>query len=484
MTEVSAPPTLFCPDCGTGNLGTDFCEECGAAAPRGPVAVAPASAMAVQLAGTRAITRRALRVAFLMYALVVAAPAMLALALSLTELWNLVFRLTAGLTVALALGFAVAVTVAAATSSRPSGARTGAIALALTSAVLLSLTVFAPFVLASIFSGVALCAAFIAWALVAGFRGWGYFGLLVLVGCNLLLRVLSGAASLFSYVPNGGGLLIASSFVLLALSLGAIVLTVRLSLLFELRHAAHLVGSAVGMTAAVASPLIPVASVLSGLAAVTAATVMTVSVSVGGWNPWQSYDPYSYYDLSSSEEFDGDGTDTDTGTDTGTVIEEPDVVDPATLVLPSTCEELYSPSMRASLEDAGAVLNPSWFADDDPNGVAGTQDPTLYDLITPRSRLDCRWLASSQDPQWGIETTVAFLDADQAAAVGAALGNSGYRPLSELGGTRYVYEKTLTDGSGHYGESHIVLGNVWFATHWTKFGPTGYTADMVTQVFG
>ena len=54
--------------------------------------------------------------------------------------------------------------------------------------------------------------------------------------------------------------------------------------------------------------------------------------------------------------------------------------------------------------------------------------------------------------------------------------------MKEADGTRYVLEKTLSDGSGHYGESHIVVGSYWFATYWSKYGPSGYTADIVAQV--
>lgn len=229
------------------------------------------------------------------------------------------------------------------------------------------------------------------------------------------------------------------------------------------------------------NPLALVLSVVGGVALLAIAVVTAVVLSINGWLFSPGYD-YSFGDAdggyATEDESNGEYADADAESETETY------VDPATEVLPSTCDELYSDAMRASLESSGAALNPSWYDDTDPNGVAGTKDPTLYDLIAPRSRLDCRWLSTTGDPQWGIETTVAFLDNEQAGAVGAALAASGYRPLSELGGTRYVYEKTLADGSGHYGESHIVVNNVWFATHWSKFGPKGYTADMVTQVFG
>lgn len=265
---------------------------------------------------------------------------------------------------------------------------------------------------------------------------------------------------------------------------------------------AAVIGSAAYATAAVplAAPLAPAVAaptVATGAAAVvgssvlvswlaTAAACMVILLAAGG----TSFVVVSARVAAAQEQYYA-SRDSSTGgssdaTDSSSAVAPP--VDPtiaqAAEVLPSTCDDLYSDAMRASLQSQGAVLNPSWFVDNDPEGVAGTKEPSLYALIAPQPRLDCRWLSSTQDPEWGIETTVAFLDSSEAASVNAALAATGYRPLSELGGTRYVLEKTLPDGSGHYGESHIVINNVWFATHWSKFGPSGYTADMVTQTFG
>ena len=83
---------------------------------------------------------------------------------------------------------------------------------------------------------------------------------------------------------------------------------------------------------------------------------------------------------------------------------------------------------------------------------------------------------------WGVETSIALLSEAEASEVRAELQTTGFRALKEADGTRYVLEKTLSDGSGHYGESHIVVGSYWFATYWSKYGPSGYTADIVAQV--
>lgn len=153
-------------------------------------------------------------------------------------------------------------------------------------------------------------------------------------------------------------------------------------------------------------------------------------------------------------------------------------------VLPAACAEIYSTSYKRKLRNDGAVLNPDPSVAKPIHEVAGSANRDILAALRRVERLECRWLSASGVPHWGIETSVAVLTNDQVAYVKRLLAGGGFSALRELGGTRYVLERTLPDGSGKYGESHIVLGNYWFATFWSKYGPTGYTADIVEQVIG
>jgi hypothetical protein len=154
--------------------------------------------------------------------------------------------------------------------------------------------------------------------------------------------------------------------------------------------------------------------------------------------------------------------------------------EPAGAPLPASCDELYSDSMRGTIEGTGLLLNPDWH-------VAGgetrlpSEDPELQEILGPIERLDCAWLEDSPSGV-GIYTSVSRVTSEQAAAAGARMAELGYGAIEELGGVRYVTE---TSGDGNtLGESHFLRDGLWFGTLWINYGPAGYTADMVTQVFG
>lgn len=145
-----------------------------------------------------------------------------------------------------------------------------------------------------------------------------------------------------------------------------------------------------------------------------------------------------------------------------------------------TCEQLFSSSVVADANAFGLVLNPPWADGTDPGGLA-LQDPELAQLVATSSGLDCRWLTPGGGSGYGIRTTVIPLDSSTAAWVSGRLAGLGYASQSEAQGTRYFFEASA-DGSA-YGESHMVVGGVWFATHWVEYGPRGYTVDVVTNYF-
>ncbi|MFC0678683.1 hypothetical protein ACFFGH_12605 [Lysobacter korlensis] len=155
--------------------------------------------------------------------------------------------------------------------------------------------------------------------------------------------------------------------------------------------------------------------------------------------------------------------------------------DPAATPLPASCDELYSDSMRGTIENAGLALNPEWYVSGGDVRLP-SEDSQLQELLGTVDRVDCAWVQPEGGGEVGIFTSVSQLTTDQAAAANARLIELGYGAIEELGGVRYVTETT---GEGNtLGESHFIRDGLWFGTLWINFGPAGYTADMVTQVLG
>ena len=154
------------------------------------------------------------------------------------------------------------------------------------------------------------------------------------------------------------------------------------------------------------------------------------------------------------------------------------VVDP----LPASCDSLFSASMRANVEGAGLALNPSWASGT--NSADSITDGNLRSQLSGLPQLSCRWLNPEGGGEVGVDTTVAAVTSSQASAINSRLASLGYTSISELGGVRYVWEVGYSAESYPMGESHLVRDGLYFATHWLNYGPSGYTADMVHNVFG
>lgn len=166
--------------------------------------------------------------------------------------------------------------------------------------------------------------------------------------------------------------------------------------------------------------------------------------------------------------------------DEGTVEEAPAA--PASTALPASCGSLFSASMRANVEGAGLALNPSWATG---TSAAGSiTDGNLRSQLSGLPQLSCRWLNPEGGGEVGVDTTVASVTSSQASAINARLASLGYTSISELGGVRYVWEQGFSEEGYAQGESHLVRDGLYFATHWLNYGPSGYTADMVHNVFG
>jgi hypothetical protein len=150
--------------------------------------------------------------------------------------------------------------------------------------------------------------------------------------------------------------------------------------------------------------------------------------------------------------------------------------------LPASCGSLFSASMRANVEGAGLALNPSWASGT--NAADSIADSNLRSQLSGLTKLSCRWLNPAGGGEVGVDTTVASVTSSQATAINSRLASLGYSSITELGGVRYVWEVGYSADSYPQGESHLVRDGLYFATHWLNYGPSGYTADMVHNVFG
>ncbi len=206
------------------------------------------------------------------------------------------------------------------------------------------------------------------------------------------------------------------------------------------------------------------------LAALAVVIVVVIGCSIGFAVKTTAHSvPYdSYYDSSEPTQLQENGL----ADDSGSVVESaPEATrDPR---IPVTCDGLFSPSMRAQIESAGLVLNPSRVSGAD---YRGTADPTLASYIN--NPLVCAWVSPNSDTGASLITTISAIGQGDQQAIQKRLAD--YTPVDsdQLGGHRYVIDL------GTSGESHLLREGLWFATVWSTVGPDGYTADLVAHVFG
>lgn len=141
--------------------------------------------------------------------------------------------------------------------------------------------------------------------------------------------------------------------------------------------------------------------------------------------------------------------------------------------IPSDCTGLYSESMFAVLSAAAPELNPPGFKTVAERVTSSELAAALTELPPG---LECHWRVNLHS---GIGTEVVPVDAAQAAHIEALLAAGGYTPIAESWGTRWVIEFSQ---EYTWGESHTLVGGVWFATAWLEIAPDGYTADMVATI--
>lgn len=157
-----------------------------------------------------------------------------------------------------------------------------------------------------------------------------------------------------------------------------------------------------------------------------------------------------------------------------------EVASPGLAPLPRSCDDIYSPQMRATLASHGVELNPGRTG----GGVTGVayEDPVIDDTANSIPALRCFWGDPGSRTGFVMETRVAAVTEEQSHGIQSRLAAIGYRPINELGGTRYYFDDGVDYYGRPYGESHIVVGGYWFATAWSEVGINGYTADIVTNV--
>lgn len=147
--------------------------------------------------------------------------------------------------------------------------------------------------------------------------------------------------------------------------------------------------------------------------------------------------------------------------------------------LPADCQAIYSPGMLQTLSDANPPLNHP--------GVTMNATEVVGALELLHSgvpTLRCSWGAPSS---YGLATNVTLVTPAQAGVVQSALLERGFACTETAGSATAAAETRcqITEAfpEAEVGETHVLCGNVWVATHWVNFAPDGYTDDIVATLF-
>ncbi|SDH39861.1 hypothetical protein [Microbacterium pygmaeum] len=151
----------------------------------------------------------------------------------------------------------------------------------------------------------------------------------------------------------------------------------------------------------------------------------------------------------------------------------------ASFSLPTSCEQLYSPAMLASLNAQNPPMN-------DPGvTMTASQNVAALELLASGiPTIRCSW---GQPSETGLATNVSVIDAAQSQALLDALAVAGFacEPLAD--GTVCRTEQTVIDQDDEMvtiGEVHYVRGDGWVSTATIDFSPDGYTEDIVATLWG
>ncbi|HOT00854.1 MAG TPA: hypothetical protein PLY66_07580 [Acidobacteriota bacterium] len=94
--------------------------------------------------------------------------------------------------------------------------------------------------------------------------------------------------------------------------------------------------------------------------------------------------------------------------------------------------------------------------------------------------LRCSWGGPSG---YGLATNVTLVTPEQAEVVTAALREGGFACVETGAELRCEMTKAFEEPKVTTGETHVFRANVWVSTRWINFNPTGYTDDIVAQLF-
>jgi hypothetical protein len=155
---------------------------------------------------------------------------------------------------------------------------------------------------------------------------------------------------------------------------------------------------------------------------------------------------------------------------------------PSGHAVPSSCDSLYSAGMRSTMSSAGVTLNPAWIYEPGQFDAVGTLVGDLQPILETSPKLTCTWTIASGGSEVGLTTEIVSVTDVQAAQIIDKLTSIGWTRLDELGGVRFVMQRDVEGNS--VGESQFLREGLWFSTQYLNLGVNGYTADMVTQVFG
>ncbi len=144
--------------------------------------------------------------------------------------------------------------------------------------------------------------------------------------------------------------------------------------------------------------------------------------------------------------------------------------------LPSSCEDIYSDAMLATLQADTPPLN-------DPSvTLLSTEQAPLLELLNSLPTLRCSW---GPPGERGLATTVAIVGSEQADYVRSTLSASGFACEDTGTATLCRIEQrgvSLDDIPFERGEVQALRGEVWVTTSWINVDLTGYTEDILSSL--
>lgn len=159
--------------------------------------------------------------------------------------------------------------------------------------------------------------------------------------------------------------------------------------------------------------------------------------------------------------------------------------EPDTTPHPATCGDLFSPGYRDSMLNNNSLeldrrsrMAAPWIP-----GVV-TSDAVLTQFLHALERIDCSWVTTDPEAETFpvLLTSVMWANDSQIEVVKYRLKDANYDCAEEFEGLRC--RTSATYGETKYSESHFVRDGLWFCVFWTGTGPSGYTEDIVKNLWG